>query len=97
MQVLGSFLSPGFFCLPISSLANAFPKASPHPMLKAVPLVEGERVADADDAPCARWEDNNVGRGTKALTEQALATRAIKAQVNFMLGGRLDSIRSAGR
>lgn len=81
MQVLGSFLSPGFFCVGISSFANALPNASPQPILNT-PLdpLEGEAAVTHDDATIF-WRDDptkDAGQGTKAPTEQVLMRKPNK-------------------
>lgn len=91
MQVLGSFFNPGFLAGPISSFANALPSASPNPIRNApaLPLPLASVVHVADDAIVAWFNGlaKDTVQGTKALTEQALTTRARSTRAKFIIGG----------
>lgn len=84
MQVLGSFLSPGFFCAGMSSFANALPSASPHPILNTPPdPLEDEAAVTDDDATIFWCHDpaKDAGQGTNAPTEQMLTARPSNTRV----------------
>lgn len=92
MHFFASFLRPGFLFGAISSLANAFPKASPHPILKApaVALFVGALTADDAIAPPCDAFAKDAGQGKKALTQDTLSTRATSTRVKFIMS---DGVR----
>ena len=89
MHFFASFLRPGFLIGAISSLANAFPKASPHPILKApaVALFVGALTADDANPPTCDAFAEDAGQGKNALTQETLRTRATSTRVKFIMPG----------